>query len=61
MIVQDSFTALQDSFSLGGSGYMSTLPLEEPDFIQQALEKSIEEITGKPCHVAVEKIKIGFY
>lgn len=61
MIVQDSFTALQDSFSLGGSGYMSTLPLEEPDFIKQALEQSVEEVTGRPYRVLPEKIKIGFY
>ena len=42
------------------SGYVSTLPQEEPDYIKQALEKSVEEITGRPVEQPV-KIKMGFY
>ena len=48
------------SYSLHTSGYVSTLPSEEPDYIKQALESSVEEITGKPIEQPV-KFKIGFY
>lgn len=48
------------SYTVHQTGYCSTLPEEEPDYIKQALEKSVEEITGKPVEQPV-KLKMGFY
>lgn len=50
----------QFSYTFHTSGYVSTLPLEDGDWVKQALEKSVEEITGIPVEQPV-KIKMGFY
>lgn len=48
------------SYSLHSSGYVSTLPPEDRDYIKEALEQSVFEITGKTAEQPV-KIKMGFY
>jgi len=58
MIAFDFFD--EYSYSLHTSGYVSTLPPEDRDYIKEALENSVEEITGKPVERPV-KLKMGFY
>ncbi len=48
------------SYSLHTSGFVSTLPPEDRDYIKEALEQSVFEITGKTVEQPV-KIKMGFY
>ena len=48
------------SYTVHQTGYCSTLPPEDPDWIKEALEKSVEEITGKSVELPA-KLKMGFY
>ena len=58
MIAYDFFD--EYSYPLHSSGYVSTLPQEDRDYIKEALEQSVFEITGKAVEQPV-KIKMGFY